>query len=228
MGTDNLHNRRKAKQAHEHQRRQARRQPYDKVLIVCEGEKTEPNYFNELKDHYELATANIKVDGNCRSSPKSVVEHALKLYKMEQEKYPDNPFDKVYCVFDKDKHETYHPALDLISRAKPKNVFIAIPSIPCFEYWLLLHFHYVTSPYEATGNKSVGDLAFNQLKRHLPHYAKGSEGVFLELIEKLPVAIKHSKRAFAAAAQNATDNPSTKVHELVEYLQRIKAMPSNK
>ena len=59
MGTDNLHHKRKAKQVSRLQRQNAKRKPYDKVLIVCEGEKTEPNYFNELKDHYEINTAKV-------------------------------------------------------------------------------------------------------------------------------------------------------------------------
>lgn len=38
----------------------ARREPYRKVLIVCEGKKTEPQYFRDLKDHYKLNTATIE------------------------------------------------------------------------------------------------------------------------------------------------------------------------
>jgi hypothetical protein len=38
MGTDNLFHKRKARQAADLRRRKARREPYAKVLIVCEGE----------------------------------------------------------------------------------------------------------------------------------------------------------------------------------------------
>jgi hypothetical protein len=76
MGTDNLFHKRKAKQAKDLQRRQARRAAYDKVLIVCEGEQTEPNYFNELKDYYRLHSANVRVTGECGSDPMSVVGYA--------------------------------------------------------------------------------------------------------------------------------------------------------
>ena len=40
MGTDDLFRKRKAKNARRLQRRAAKRDPYIKVLIVCEGEKT--------------------------------------------------------------------------------------------------------------------------------------------------------------------------------------------
>jgi len=54
MGSENLFHKRKAKAADRLERRKAKRASYDKVIIVCEGEKTEPNYFNELIDFYEI------------------------------------------------------------------------------------------------------------------------------------------------------------------------------
>ncbi|VAW46556.1 hypothetical protein MNBD_GAMMA03-583 [hydrothermal vent metagenome] len=60
MGTDNLHHKRKAKSISNLERKKAKRAPYDRVLIVCEGEKTEPYYFSELIDYYRLNSANIK------------------------------------------------------------------------------------------------------------------------------------------------------------------------
>lgn len=49
MGTDDLFHKRRAKKAKDLRRRKARRDPYDKVLIVCEGSKTEPYYFTDHK-----------------------------------------------------------------------------------------------------------------------------------------------------------------------------------
>ncbi len=103
-----------------------------------------------------------------------------------------------------------------------KNVFYAIPSVPCFEYWLLLHFELTTSPYSATGRKSVGDLALSELQHYFPEYTKGSNGVFLKLIGKLAEAKTHAQLSLKEAKENATDNPSTYIHELIEYLQNIK------
>ncbi len=126
MGTDNLFHKRKAKKL---ARQKANRQPYDKVLIVCEGEKTEPNYFRELKDYYELDSANVKITGDCGSSPISVVTHAQDIYR-ETMKAGD-AFDKVYCIFDKDTHGDYQSAIDKLTRMRPRKVFEAIASVPC-------------------------------------------------------------------------------------------------
>jgi len=73
VGSEDLFHKRKAKTERDLARRQAERLTYDRVLIVCEGSKTEPNYLRELIDCLELNTANVEVDGECGSSPISVV-----------------------------------------------------------------------------------------------------------------------------------------------------------
>jgi hypothetical protein len=76
LGSEDLFHKRKAKRQQDTVRRNANRKPYDHVLIVCEGEKTEPYYFEEIRVHLDLDSANIKIDGSCDSSPKSVVDYA--------------------------------------------------------------------------------------------------------------------------------------------------------
>jgi RloB-like protein len=60
-------------------RKVSQKGPYDRVLIVCEGEKTERIYFKDLINHYRLSTANIEVCSSGGSAPKSVVDHAKKM-----------------------------------------------------------------------------------------------------------------------------------------------------
>ena len=45
-------------------RRGPRREAYDRVLIVCEGECTEPLYFQDLMARYRLSTAGSKSSWN--------------------------------------------------------------------------------------------------------------------------------------------------------------------
>jgi len=220
MGTDNLFHKRKAKAADALERRKAKRASYDKILIVCEGEKTEPNYFNELISFYKLNTANVEIDGTCGSSPKSVFERAIELY--ENENCKGDAFDKVYCVFDKDSHETYDETLIRIEAQNPKGVFSAAVSVPCFEYWILLHFNYTTKPYHATGYSSIGNEVLKDLKAVFPEYTKGSEDIFESLSAQLEFAKENAKRSLAHAQANHTDNPITYIHELVGYLQNLK------
>lgn len=224
MGTDNLHHRRKAKLRSDVSRRKASRSPYEKVLIVCEGEKTEPVYFSELIDHYEINSANIRITGNCGSDPLSVVNHALKLY--QEEKVKGDNFDHVYCVFDQDSYNLppnkYQQALDKIAGAKPKDTFFAITSVPCFEYWLLLHFEYTTAQFNSIGGVSAGASVLQKLKEHWPEYEKSLIGIFKYRLPELDFATTNAVRSLTAAEETHTNNPTTHIHELVTYLKNIK------
>ena len=190
------------------------------MLIVCEGEKSEPHYLEELRDYYGLNTANIEVDGKCGSSPMSVFNHARQRY--EDLVYSGDAYDRVYCVIDKDKHIDYQQALDAITRTQPIGCFYAINSVPCFEYWVLLHFIYTTQPFHATGTKSVCDCVVDRLRQDfLPDYKKGEKGLFAQLLTQLEFAKANAIRSLKEAERNHTDNPSTRIHELVDYLQNL-------
>ncbi|MEC4678576.1 MAG: RloB family protein, partial [Nitrospirota bacterium] len=131
MANDQQYKKRKARSQKELRRQKAKRAPYDRVLIVCEGSKTEPNYLRDLRDCLKLVSTNIEIDGDCGSSPMSVYNHAERRYR-EEKKKPD-PYDRIFCVFDKDTHgEQYQKATTNILSYKPAKVFKAITSIPCF------------------------------------------------------------------------------------------------
>lgn len=221
MGTDDLFHKRKARQASDLKRRKEQRAPYDRVLIVCEGEKTEPNYFNELVDYYKLNSANVEVTGDCGSSPMSVASYADKLYRESLDE--NNAFDRVFCVFDRDSHGDYQQALAKIAGLKPQCLFTAITSVPCFEYWLLLHFTYTDRPFQSTGKNSIAATVLQELKRYWPEYEKSVSGSFSRCVGQLDFAKANAARALKSAQASGNDNPSTRVHELVEYLQNIKA-----
>ncbi|SCZ84374.1 RloB family protein [Nitrosomonas mobilis] len=220
MGTDNLFHKRKAKSAKGLQRRIARRDPYAKVLIVCEGEKTEPRYFQDLRNHYGLNTANIEVCGECGSDPNSVLQFATQRYR--EEKDAGDAFDQVFCVFDKDIHANYDEALNAIAKAQPRNTFVVMNSVPCFEYWLLLHFIYSTRPYLALPGNSAGNQVLSELRGYLPDYEKGANNIFAMLLDQLEFAKSNAERSLNEAQANVTDNPTTRIHELVNFLQEIK------
>ena len=220
MGTDNLFHKRKAKKAKDLSRRKAQRQPYEKVLIVCEGSKTEPNYFNELRNHYELNSANIEISGDCGSSPINIWHYAQT--RFNQEKHSGDPFDRVYCIFDKDTHSTYSETCQKIMAANPKSTFFAITSVPCFEYWLLLHFVYSTKPYKNLPGNSGATQLLQDLLAYFPEYHKGKHQVFNQLASSLEFAKQNAKRALTHANANHTDNPGTYVYELVEFLENLK------
>ena len=197
-------------------RKAPKREPYDRVLIVCEGEKTEPVYFEDLRNHYGLSTANIAVTPANGSDPVSVVKHAKKLQKDESKQ--GEKFDKVYCVFDRDEHTNFDAAS---SQLNASNI-LATRSWPCFEFWLLLHFGYQRSPFHPSHGKTAAQLCQSSLKAKLPTYTKGMQDIFDELLPNLDTGIQNATRAQRDAQATGEQNPSTEVHELVEYLRCLK------
>jgi hypothetical protein len=213
--------------AHSTERRAARRAPYDKVLIVCEGAKTEPTYFKDLIKWHDISSVNVRVSGDCGSAPTSVVQHALELAK-DEGKYGE-PFDRVYCVFDRDSYhletqnKVYQTAL---AQMEAMQDGYAINSVPSFEYWLLLHFCDSRQQFAAQGKKSVGEMVVKALKAFWPTYEKGAPQPYHFLKKTVPdgeaAALVRAKQALKQAHAVQDENPSTKVHELVEYLIHIK------
>ncbi|MCY4613057.1 MAG: RloB family protein [Nitrospira sp.] len=184
-------------------RRKPSRKPYDKILVVCEGQQTEPNYFNGLKNYLRLNGANVAIVGE-GAAPTTIVERAKALDKWW--KGMGDPFDKIFCVFDKDTHADYQTAIDQCAQ---KN-YVAVTSVPAFEYWLLLHFRYTTKPYDDVSG------VLHALKEWMPNYHKSYAGIFAELRDKLETAKKNAARSLEDRTQARTDNPSTKVHILVQ------------
>lgn len=201
-------------------RNKPQRSPSKRILIVCEGEKTEPNYFEEIRKKLELVTTDVVITGDCDSSPDQVLTEAEKLYKESVDE--QNKFDLVFCVFDKDSHKTYQGTIDKIKKKKPKDIFKAITSDPCFEYWYILHFTYTTKPYTRSGKKSPGDLVVSDLKNYIPKYDKGKTHYYEQLKGKLHNAIIHAKRSNDEYDRAGGGIPTTKVHELIEWLLKEK------
>lgn len=199
-------------------RRGAKRQPYDYVLIVCEGEKTEPNYLRELIAIEQLSSANVVIYGDGGSAPINVVNDAIARFEANPE------YDRVYCVFDRDSHASYLEALAKLSATTlPKKVggkragearLEAITSVPCFEYWVLLHFEYTTAPFRNY------DALRPRLRQcpGLAGYDKGRLGLYTLLKPRQADALRHADRANAAAVDSKTDNPTTQINRLVREL----------
>ena len=158
--------RRKPRQRGHLRRKGPKREPYDRVLIVCEGSKTEPSYFRSLVDRYRLSTANVEITGS-GSDPRALVNKAKSL--RDKEKQRGDQYDAVYCVFDRDQHAHFNTASNEALSAKLK----LARSWPCFEFWLLLHFVYSRRPYGPSGNRTAAENCVRELRQHLPNYTKG-------------------------------------------------------
>ena len=194
----------------------------DPVLIACEG-KTEEIYIKALLRHLGIRGERVHfADVKQDSSPKNLYRRAQRRYNDERKllgNYKDSPYQRVFCVFDRNAHESFHWAMGEIETAEPADVFKAIPSVPCFEYWLMLHFEYTTCPYE--GPDACRLFIKNELRRHMENYKKGEARHFPELMQRLSQALERSAQSLEYSRSNNTDSPYTLMHELVEELRQL-------
>ena len=211
--------RRNPRPAKSYRRKEAIRESYDVVLIVCEGRKTEPEYLKGLQRSSRLSNANITILPGDGTDPVSIVKHALKLYRQA-----DGAYDRVFCVFDRDGHVNYQQALDQVAKSPlgKKGKLVAITSVPCFEFWVLLHFEYTAAPFTAVGGKSACEKVIEKVRAHFPEYQKAMVGVFENLLPRADTAITRAQSLAQHNLATGTSNPATKVHELVTYLQGLK------
>lgn len=221
MAKDKLFHKKRQRKANNFERAIEWRKSNELVLIVCEGEKTEPNYLRGLIRALRIGNATINIlDTEHGSDPVSVLNAAVAEFEKDTSLY-----DRVYCVFDRDGHTNYAAALKLAKNhelAKSKVLFVA-HSVPCFEIWLLLHFKYTTHAYVKAGNKSPCDRLISDLKHAglLPNYEKNHKGIYELVSARTGTAIRHAKMLDKYNRGVGSDNPSTKMHDLVTYLTSV-------
>lgn len=147
-------------------RRRGERSLQKRFLIVCEDDKSAPNYFNALKKHFNLSAASVKVAGSDgHTQPIQVVERAVEIKKSAARPNSGTvPFEQVWCVLDGDYG---NKIVNARSKAKAHGVDLAISTM-CFEYWVLLHFE--------ENDKATIDcdaIVSSLKKKHVPQYTKG-------------------------------------------------------
>ena len=195
------------------QRRPSHRSPKARVLVVCEGERTEPLYFEAMRDRLRLNTLVVKATKGV--DPRTLVNMARE--EERKERRNGERFDFVYCVFDRDSH----PQFDEASKTALDRGSKLARSWPCFEFWLLLHFEVVRAPYARKGSVSPCDACIRDLRKYLPEYSKGDHTTSDALWPRLEDAIENADKAAADAAATGEPNPSTEVHKLVVLLRNL-------
>jgi hypothetical protein len=223
MGRDNAPRERQRRQF---ERKLNQRASHDRILIVSEGSKTEPNYFGEIRKAYRLPTANIMVlPSGLGTAPIQVVEYAKKIFEEGYEKKNIQPraFEQVFAVFDRDDHDSYFDALHraesldgkLKNDAKQRVPFKAIASVPSFELWLLLHYEDIQAPLHR-------DKVMQRLKQHIPGYDKGAKDIFATTCGCLSLATQRAEALAAKCTAYEAPEPFTAVVELVKLLTTLR------
>ena len=191
-------------------RRQSTREVKQSFLIVCEGVRTEPDYFKAFR----MTAATVKAVGQAMNTT-SLVSKAISIRDADQKK--KRTYDQCWVVFDKDDF----PAKDFneaIALAE-KNGFKVAYSNQAFEYWFLLHFNLYKGPlhrniYAGMLSKLIG----------MPYSKNEGFGAVLynRLVTLQQQAIKNAKIVLSEISKGnpAAEESSTTVHLLVEELNK--------
>ena len=191
-------------------RRQGVREIKQSFLIVCEGEKTEPDYFKAFR----MTAATIKAVGQAMNTI-TLVNKAISIREADQKR--KRVYDQCWVVFDKDDFpaKDFNQAIQLAE----KNGFHVAYSNQAFEYWFLLHYNLYT-----------GAIHRNQYKDMLTRltgmpYSK-SEGygavMYNLLLFRQQQAISNAETVLAEISHGnpAEEESSTTVQRLVSELNK--------
>ena len=175
------------------------------MIVVTEGEKTEPQYINEfLRIHRR---PNIRVEGT-GFDPQGVVEKAIELKRS----LGRGTRAYVWAVFDRDEHLRFEEALQLAQR---NDIRVAV-SNPCFELWAVFHYQDYAAHIER-----------HECQRLLAQLCAGYQADRGKLFKDTEVihtnhdaAVQRGKRSLhdREKEDNPRGNPSTSMHVLMESI----------
>ena len=194
--------------------------------IFCEGEKTEPGYFDGYLDTYDIRRLKvIKIEKAKSNTPVQLVEEAI-AFKRGKEAAREDEF---WVVYDRESPNKYDDKLHqaAFDKAAAQDIQIALSNV-CFEVWILLHFCYQSRSYT-----SYDDLIKNSpLKDKLAKigkssYKKNDSRALFDLIEQsIPQARRRAKKMNQHTQQSAPSshtlpfllNPYTDVYRLLDAI----------
>ena len=120
-----------------------------RYYIFCEGQATEPNYFQGFKRYIEdnpiyRDMVLIEIEG-CQAETMRVIGKA-------EEYVRENKITKgqIWCVYDKDSFPSCDvngvvQRANMLNQKNPELQYHAAWSNECIEFWFMLHFAYYTS-----------------------------------------------------------------------------------
>lgn len=220
MGTDDIFKKKREKL--ERRKKELKDPTPNSFLIVSEGTKTEPYYFDGLAKYINEKYGNgvdvekplIDTSGEGRCTV-SLVEETEKIVACSKIIY-----SQIWVVFDKDDFNDFDDAIEL---GKRKGYNIAW-SNQSFEYWIYLHFNFSDSALHRDDWVKKLDAIFKDYKIDENGYEKNNSDIFNIATTKgsLKFAIQSAFRIndnYDSSQKPSQCDPCTNVHRLVLELE---------
>lgn len=187
-------------------------------LIVTEGTKTEPQYFEAIRQ-----IINQSFRDKIRLEIHGEGDNTLGLLERARQHVRNSGvvYRHVWIVYDTDDflaERINQTAEECVKLSNDETTYHALWSNQCIELWFMLHFHYIDSDLHRSGYFPKLNEWFVAIGQG--EYRKNRDDVFYILRPYLDTAIAHAKRLDEnnqdkTPAQSA---PGTKVYELLEIL----------
>lgn len=193
-----------------------------RILIVCEGEKTEPNYFKSF-DQMQHGSVVYDIDfERGKINTVQVVNKAIEL--REKAAALGITYDSVWAVFDKDDFPASNFNAAII-KAEQHGIGCAW-SNEAFELWYVFHFINRVTPmsrkdYEKVITKYVNESpAYTQKTKYVYRKNDPQSHVVMATCGNETNALKYAQRQAECFTNTryATHNPCTTVYKLVRLL----------
>lgn len=183
-------------------------------LIITDGEETEKNYFNGLRDSLPDDIKEKIVITTITTDTKSLK------YKVIEEKAKRAGFRKTWVVFDKDQNNSFDSLIKEIESLDASAGW----SNPCFEIWLNAYFGEMPNNQASTKCCEEFSKAFKAKTKK--DYKKNDGGIYKKLIqfgdEEKAISIAESKlkEALNRTCVPSEMYPATTVYKLVEEIRK--------
>ena len=195
-----------------------------RYYIFCEGQQTEPLYFEGFK---QLIEENPIYRDMVLIEIEPCQAETMRVISMAEEYVEKNKIKKgkIWCVYDKDSFpkERFNGVVERaknLNRENPELQYDTAWSNECIEFWFLLHFVYYTSNNHRTEYISFLNDKFRELG--LGKYQKNMKNILDILLNegKPKLAIRYAKRIIKDGQGRTPADlaPGTRVYELVEEL----------
>lgn len=224
MGSDDLHKKRQKKRRKD--KIETRKVIPYRYLIVCEGEKTEPNYFKyfqkiineKFSKEIVKGVTYFHIEGKGMNT-ESLIEEAKRINEEASIQYGN-----IWCIFDKDDF-TARQFNSAIETAKQENIKTAW-SNESIELWFLLHFENITTGITRNQYIEKLNIIFKEKNIRKGIYEKNLNNMYeiLRNYGNQELAIFYAKQLEAKYNEWETPSkmkPATRVYELVEELEKI-------
>lgn len=200
-----------------------------RYYIFCEGQQTEPLYFEGFK---RLIEDNPVYRDMVLIEIEPCQAETMRVIGMAERYVRKNNILKgqIWCVYDKDSFPPNDfngvtQRAEQLNKENPELQYHAAWSNECIEFWFLLHFAYYTSNNYRTEYISFLNDKFRALG--LGKYQKNMKDIFDILMNEgnPKLAIRYAKRIIKDGQGKTPTEiaPGTKVYELVEEL--VKYLP---